>query len=74
MENGLLMQDVFPIENGDIPLLYVCLPQGISLSKPAFVRKDPYKPLSISWFMSRLFVVIVTHRLLFGPGPCGCAK
>ena len=32
MENGPI-QDVFPIENGDIPACYVSLPEGAKYSK-----------------------------------------
>ena len=34
MENGPF-EDVFPIENGDIPASYVCLPEGNSLKLTA---------------------------------------
>ena len=73
MENGLLMQDVFPIENGDIPLLYVCLQEDISFQTTICLKRIPINQSAFHG-SCHVRVVIVTHRLLFGPGPCGCAK
>ena len=34
------LEDVFPIEHGDIPASYVSLPEGISYSKMVFFSSD----------------------------------
>ena len=39
MENGPF-EDIFPIENGDIPASYVSLPEGIGKKLPDFYEPN----------------------------------
>ena len=57
MENGIF-EDAFPIENGDVPASYVCLPEGIYLALPkiCILLVGGFNPLkkksSSNWIIS----------------------